>query len=110
MLVTDLKAIGNKLYGFRKAAGLTQEEAAEKASVSARTYADIERGTVNMRIVTLLGLCRAFGITPNELLTEMPPELNKQHEDVMSALQAKGDRVQEYALDLLSVYLRSTEG
>ena len=109
MLLADLKKIGEKLYTFRKASGLTQEETAEKASVSVRTYADIERGTVNMRVETLVSICRALDITPNDILTEEPPELKVQYEDVMSVLQSKGDRVQENALDLLSVYLRSIE-
>lgn len=110
MLITDLKTLGNKLYEFRKAAGLTQEAAAEKASVCARTYADIERGTVNMRVWTLLRICKALGITPDDLLTERPVELDKQQMDVMAELQTKDDRVQEKAYDLLSVYLRSIEG
>ena len=109
MLVTDLKKIGDKLFTFRKAAGLTQEETAEKASISVRTYADIERGTVNMRVETLVRICRALVITPNDILTEGSPKLKDHYEDVMAVLQSKGDRVQENALDLLSVYLRSIE-
>lgn len=109
MLVNDLKAIGSKLYGFRKAAGLTQEEAAEKAKVSIRTYADIERGSVNMRVLTLLRICKAFHITPDDLFTETPKEIRDQYLDVMSALKAKGDKVQKNAYDLLEVYLRSLE-
>ena len=109
MLVTDLKNTGNKLYVFRKAAGLTQEEAAERASVSVRTYADMERGTVNMRVETLLKVCRALDIPPNDLLTEGLPEVRDRYSDVWEALLSKGDRVQEHAFDLLSVYLHSLD-
>lgn len=109
MLVTDLKVIGNKLYSYRKAEGLTQEQAAERAAVSTRTYADVERGSVNTRVNTLLKICKAFAITPDELLTEKPPALKKQQQDVLTALHAKDDRVQESAYDLLSVYLKSLE-
>ena len=52
MLVFDFRTIGNKLLSIRKKAGLTQSEVAEKANLSDRTYADIERGTVNMRMET----------------------------------------------------------
>ena len=48
MLLFDMRAIGNKLLAIRKKAGLTQQEVAEAAGLSDRTYADIERGTVNM--------------------------------------------------------------
>ena len=109
MLVTDLKSIGNKLFEYRKGQGLTQEQAAEKASVSARTYANIERGNVNMRVSTLLRICKALGITPDDLFTETPKALNEQYLDVMSALHNKDDRVQEGAYDILSAYLKSVE-
>ena len=59
MLIFDLRAIGNKLLAIRKKAGLTQSEVAEAANLSDRTYADIERGTVNMRIETALRICEA---------------------------------------------------
>lgn len=109
MLVTDLKSVGNKLFEHRKGQGLTQEQAAEKASVSARTYANIERGNVNMRVSTLLRICKALGITPDDLFTDTPKALNEHYLDVMSALQAKGDKVQEGAYDILSAILRSLE-
>ena len=54
MLVFDLHTIGNKLLIVRKRMGMTQAEVAESAGLSDRTYADIERGTVNMRIETIL--------------------------------------------------------
>ena len=54
MLVFDFRAIGNKLLATRKRCGLTQAEVAEIAGLSDRAYADIERGTVNMRIETIL--------------------------------------------------------
>lgn len=40
--------------------GLTQAEAAEAAGLSERTYADIERGSVNMRTETILKICEAL--------------------------------------------------
>ena len=53
MLIHNTRDIGGKLLSIRKKAGLTQSELAEKAGLSDRTYADIERGTVNMRVATL---------------------------------------------------------
>ena len=68
MLLSDFSAIRNKLLHIRKHAGLTQAEVAEAAGLSDRTYADIERGTANMRVATLLSICRALQITPNDVL------------------------------------------
>ena len=64
MLIFDLHTIGNKLLTIRKRMGMTQAEVAEAAGLSDRTYADIERGTVNMRTETILRICNVLHITP----------------------------------------------
>ena len=80
MLIHDLRQIGNKLLILRKDRGLTQSELAEKAGLSDRTYADIERGTVNMRLMTLIKICEALRIRPNDLLLsdDSPAEVNQE--------------------------------
>ena len=68
MLIFDLRTIGNKLLTIRKRMGMTQAEVAEAAGLSDRTYADIERGSVNMRTETILRICNVLHITPDEVL------------------------------------------
>ena len=75
VLIFDFNLIGNKLYSYRKKSGMTQCEVAEAAGISDRTYADIERGSVNMRVDTLLKICKVLKITPNDIL-ETENELN----------------------------------
>ena len=70
MLISNLRAMGNKLYAIRKRLGITQAEAAELAGISDRSYADIERGTANMRVQTLISICKGLKITPNDILVE----------------------------------------
>ena len=67
MLISDLRIIGNKLLCFRKQLGMTQAQIAEVANISDRTYADIERGSVTMRVDSLLKICTALSITPNDI-------------------------------------------
>ena len=50
VLVLNLIDIGNNLYKIKKSKGLTKAEVAENADFSDRTYADIERGSTNMRL------------------------------------------------------------
>ncbi|MBS7397436.1 MAG: helix-turn-helix transcriptional regulator [Ruminiclostridium sp.] len=107
MLIFDFRTIGNKLLAIRKKAGLTQYEVAEKANLSDRTYADIERGTVNMRIETVLKICEALNITPDAVLTEENPNLIAKQSELLSELDKCTDRQKETALELLAVYLRS---
>lgn len=107
MLVFDFRAIGNKLLAIRKKAGLTQSEVAEAANLSDRTYADIERGTVNMRIETVLKICEALHITPDVVLTENNPNLAVKQAELFEELEQCSVQQKETALELLSVYLRS---
>ena len=107
MLITDLLTIGNKLLSIRKRMGMTQAEVAEKAGLSDRTYADIERGTVNMRVETILRICSALDITPDEILTESEAKTHLPQEEVFSRLDACSPKERDTALRLLSVYLQS---
>ena len=107
MLVFDLLSIGNRLLKIRKRMGMTQAEVAESAGLSDRTYADIERGTVNMRTETLLKICEDLHITPDEILTEESSSLTAREEEILSKLSACNPKDKETALNLLSVYLKS---
>lgn len=107
MLLLDMRKIGNKLLAIRKKAGLTQVEVAEASGLSNRTYADIERGTVNMRVETILRICEALHITPDEILTESCTEMTAQQEEILNRLNACSPKDKETALRLLSVYLQS---
>ena len=107
MLIFDLHVIGDKLYYLRKRAGLTQAEVAEAADLSDRTYAEIERGTVNMRVGTLLKICKALDISPDDILTEDDPALSSGLNNIMEMLDSCSPRQRQTAMDILSVYLDS---
>ena len=107
MLIFDFRAIGNKLHAIRKRSGMTQAEVAEAAGLSDRTYADIERGTVNMRIETILKVCNALHITPDEILTDNNPSMTSRQEEIWERLMACSSKDEETTLQLLSVFLES---
>ena len=107
MLIYDFADIGNRLYAIRKRAGMTQVEVAEAAGLSNRTYADIERGTVNMRIETILKICDALHITPDEILTKEESSLSRRQEELIERLNACNTKDRDTALRLLDIYLRS---
>ena len=109
MLVFDFRTIGNKLLAIRKKTGLTQSEVAECARLSDRTYADIERGTVNMRIETVLKICDVLNITPDVILTEENPNLSAKQDELLLRLEKCTVQQKETALELLAVYLRSID-
>lgn len=107
MLIFDFRTIGNKLLAVRRRMGMTQMEVAEAAGLSDRTYADIERGSVNMRIETILRICNALHITPDEILTEDNSSLSVRQNELIERLNACSQKERETALRLLEVYMQS---
>ncbi len=106
MLIFDLHHIGNNLYNARKSAGLTQAELAEKAELSDRTYADIERGSVTMRIDSLLKICNALRISPNDILVS-DSIIEISEKSIADSIKDCSNNEKETALKLLSVYVDS---
>lgn len=109
MLIFDLQAVGEKLHSVRKRLGMTQAEVAEASGLSDRTYADIERGNVNMRIETVLKICKVFHITPDEILTVSEDRQTAQETELWERLNRCNSRDKETALQLLAVYLKSLD-
>lgn len=107
MLIFNFSTIGDRLFSIRKRMGLTQAEVAEAAELSTRTYADIERGSVNMRIETVLRICNVLHITPDEILTTDDSSLSAKQQELCERLNACSPKDKETALKLLSVYLES---
>ena len=109
MLIYDFRAIGNRLLAIRRRQGLTQAEVAEAAGLADRTYADIERGTVNMRLETILRICQALHITPDEIFARGDAGLALRQEELFARLAACAEKDRDTALRLLEVYLKSLD-
>lgn len=101
--------MGSKLYAIRKRCGMTQAEVAEAADLSINTYAEIERGEVNTGIESIMQICRALHVTPNEFLVDEPPLALIREEYILSRLQSCNPRQKETALRILEAYLQSIE-
>lgn len=106
MLIFNLSDIGNNLYKVRKAKGLTQAEVAERAELSDRTYADIERGSTNMRVDTLIKICSALNITPDDILT-VSSNIEITEHDIADTIKNCSNNEKKTALKLLNVYIDS---
>jgi transcriptional regulator with XRE-family HTH domain len=62
------KAFGARLRELRLERGLTQEALAEAADVHPTFISNVERGYSAPTLYTLLGLARALGVRPGELV------------------------------------------
>lgn len=107
MLISDTRRIGEKLFCIRKKCGYSREDVAELAEISDRAYADIERGSSNMRTDTLVRICRALKITPDEIFTEPEPVDSPDPDTVSERLSSCSPEERATAFKLLDVYLSS---
>jgi len=107
MLIFNPRDIGNKLLAIRKCYGMTQMEVAEAAGLSCRAYADIERGSVNMRVETVLRICQALHITPNEILTQDRAKIAEREQEIVERIESCSPKDRETLLQLAHVFLES---
>ncbi len=107
MLFYSFDEIGSNIYQARKRLGLTQADVAEAAGLSDRTYANIERGLVNMRLKTLLRICEVLHISPDELLVHDTIPADITPTNLVEQLEACNPRDQRTATNILAAYLNS---
>ena len=65
---TDYVSIGEQIKFWRQQRGLTQEKLAEMVELSPGYISLIETGKKKMSLETLLLICVALNVTPNDLL------------------------------------------
>lgn len=64
----DYQALGKRIASLRKRKSMTQEQLAEKTELSNNYISHIENSRSIPSLETLMKLCAALEITPNELL------------------------------------------
>lgn len=71
-------SVGNRIRISREAAGLTQEELAEKLNLSAQFISTIERGVAGASLATIIRLCEVLNVSTEWLLRglEATPSTN----------------------------------
>lgn len=73
----DYIALGRRIRHYRHCRGLTQQRLAEMVEISPSFMGHIERGARTASLETVIRLCRALQVTPNDLLgatASMPSE------------------------------------
>ena len=67
-MVIDYALLGKRLASIRKKRGWTQERLAEKTNLANNYISNIENNRSIPSLETLVKLCEALGVTPNDLL------------------------------------------
>jgi transcriptional regulator with XRE-family HTH domain len=73
-----LKTLGQRIAELRREKGLTQEALAEAMGVSRNHVADIELGTRNTGVWSLLLICRALTLPPGALFEPFTPAVMRK--------------------------------
>ncbi len=114
MKISKIKATRKKLGGrireLRKAAGITQEELGERASLNYKFIGELERGRVNVSLDSLVKLASALGVTPASFFAkEKHPvrQIPVKEKNPLSKLSARDLRLIKKALHLLGKTFRS---
>ena len=71
MRLTHRRILGQKIRAFRKQAGLSQEQLAEKADLSYKYVGEVERGCVNISLDSLVRIAKALRVALRQLLGEL---------------------------------------
>lgn len=64
----DYQMMGKRVRKLRKSQKLTQEMLSEKADITVQYLSNIERSHSIPSLETVMALCRALGVTPNDIL------------------------------------------
>ena len=107
----ELKLLGDRIRGFRKAKGLTQEKLAELADLHPTFVSEIETGKANYSISTLLSISNALKVNPAELFLfktgkkEAYVEFEFRLAKISKLLQRKNLKSQEKVFSILEILL-----
>ncbi|MDO4275109.1 MAG: helix-turn-helix transcriptional regulator [Eubacteriales bacterium] len=105
-----MKGIGKKIQKYREAAGLTQEQLAEKVDISTNYIGAIEREVKTPTLSLFVKILICLGAEPNDILAEVIPlKTKEQCSDLEKRIKALPIRKQKKVLRIFEVILEEAE-
>ena len=71
MAIAYRRTVGQQIRSYRKEAGLTQEQLAEKSSLSYKYLGEVERGIVNVSLDSLMRIAKALKLKVADLVRDI---------------------------------------
>ena len=109
MLTMDESKLAERLLTLRTERNLTQEETAEKISVSNKTYSKWETGTTSPDLETLVKLARFFGVTADNLLGLSVTSVPTFEDAVRAETERNSDNPAEAYFRMYETLIRSSD-
>ena len=105
-MAIDYQLLGKRVLQLRKEKGWSQERLAEKSGISNNCVSNIENCYSIPSLETLMKLCDAFQITPNDLLLGVSQE-NKSYlnRDIAELLEQCSAQEKKYIYKIIKVFL-----
>ncbi|CDA77990.1 helix-turn-helix domain-containing protein [Negativibacillus massiliensis] len=105
-MAIDYQLLGKRVLQLRKEKGWSQERLAEKSGISNNYVSNIENCYSIPSLETLMKLCDAFQITPNDLLLGVSQE-NKSYlnRDIAELLEQCSAQEKKYIYKIIKVFL-----
>ncbi|MGH7117833.1 MAG: helix-turn-helix domain-containing protein [Acetobacteraceae bacterium] len=96
-IVKYLKGIARRLFAARKKSGLTQAQLGERAGVKQSYIFELEQGTTNITVGTLVKMASVLDLDPRELLPgkPMPALARADVRDLKSMLDRLATAIEE---------------
>jgi transcriptional regulator with XRE-family HTH domain len=85
-----ISLVGDNIHRLRERAGMSLRELATSAQVSASTLSNIEAGTGNPGVQTLVHISGALGVPFSELVVPYEPDVQVQRADEGVVVKAEG--------------------
>lgn len=97
-------AIAYTLKQYRVEADLTQAQLAEKAHISTEFLQDIEYSRSGVSIATLINLCNALSITPNDILRKFLSTNNVDDDNLTQQIKLLSNHEKNAIYTLVQYY------
>jgi len=107
MLEIDYSVIGKRIASIRKQQKLTQYQLAEKADISNNYLSHIETAKSIPSLETIMNLCVALNITPNEILMgTKTTEKDYLNNDIENKLQQCSTKQKKLILNFIDLVIK----
>lgn len=106
----DYTALGKRIKKERKRHGLTQEQLAERISVSTKHIGSIERADSIPSIQVLVALANELQVTADYLLLESLPDKSNIYEtEILNLLQGKPERLLQHFIKYIHLLMEEVD-